>query len=244
VRKWFFKLSTVLSDANIIVSPTDLENIQRTNIKYSNITLIPHVINFERYQYDVSKVQKENIITTIVWMETKENVIRKGVDKLLYSYKELLKYDDTFKLIIIGSEGVGTEYLKNLAKEIDVFDKVIFTGRIEESEKIDYLKRSKFYFQLSMYEGFGIAAIEALAAGNLVVHSGKGGLGYTIGSKGIQVEDTSDYKSIGLLLTEINKNYSNYSDFIQEGISHIQYNFSYDSRKKNIRNVLERIQRN
>ena len=38
------------------------------------------------------------------------------------------------------------------------------------------MKHSEYYFQLSLYEGFGLAALEALCANNVLIHSGKGGL--------------------------------------------------------------------
>ena len=56
-------------------------------------------------------------------------------------------------------------------------------GEVSEEDKINLLKRSKYYFQLSLYEGFGLAALEALCADNILIHSGKGGLANSIYSQ-------------------------------------------------------------
>ncbi len=185
---------------------------------------------------------KKSYITTIVWMETSEiNVIRKGVDKLIYVFNEYSKLSNDLTIKIIGSTGNGTEYLKKLIKEFNLEDKVIFTGRISEESKIQYLKESKFYFQLSLYEGFGIAALEALAAGNIVFHSGKGGLSEAIGENGILVSDINNYKNIAIDLNYININYDNYSELLKNGIKHVENNFSYKVRLNGIEEIVKKL---
>jgi len=239
IKKFIFKLCTIFSDANIIVSTADLNNINTTKYKIKNIYLIPHVIEFRKYKYD--DTLKNNIITTIVWMGSKSNVLRKGVDKMLYIYKKFLNYNNNYTIVIIGSTGEGTKYLEEISKKIGIFNKVKFTGRIKEEEKIKYLKTSKFYFQLSEYEGFGISSIEALAAGNIVIHSGKGGLKDALGSYGIKVKDRINYNEIACLLRDIDNKYKEYFDFINDGIKYIGDNFSYRVRKKGIAKVLKNI---
>lgn len=240
IKKIAFKLCAIFSDANIIVSKSDLNNIKETGYRVKRIHYLPHVIDFEKYAYDGSP--KKGIITTVVWMEESEgNVIRKGVDKLLYVYKEYLKLNQDLSIKIIGSIGKGTDYLKKIAKDLNIEDRIIFTRRISEEDKIRYLKESKYYFQLSLYEGFGIAALEALAAGNIVIHSGRGGLADSMDTFGILIEDIDDYKNIASKLNEINKNYEKYSDFICKGVKHVNDNFSYDVRRDGLLNIIKEV---
>lgn len=239
IRKLVFKLCSVFSDANIIVSKSDLKNIYATGFDVDRISYVPHVIDFEKYSYNANS--KDDIITTVVWMEDKENVIRKGVDKLLYVFGEYAKINNKFIVKIIGSIGEGTSYLIGIAKELGIEDRVIFTGRICEAEKIKILKESKFYFQLSLYEGFGIAAIEALAAGNIVIHSGRGGLGEAIGSRGVLIEDIDAYRDIALMVNKINDNYGAHSVFIEDGVKHVGDQFSYRVRRDGIEEILKKL---
>jgi len=239
LKKVFFKLCTCCSDANIIVSSSDLKNIEKTGYNFKKIYLIPHVIDFERYAYNGTP--KKNVITTIVWMGKIENVKRKGVDRLLYVFNELIKKNDDLKVFIIGSPGEGSDYLKNIVRQMNIESRVIFTGRIDENEKIKYLQDSKYYLQLSEYEGFGIAAIEALAAGNIVIHSGRGGLADAIDSFGVLIKNIDDYENIAVQLNNVNKNYENYKHFIKNGMKHVEEKFSYYVRKDSIAKVINEI---
>jgi len=239
IKKIVFKLCAINSDANIIVSKSDLNNIKETGYRLKKIYYLPHVIDFEKYAYEGTP--KKDIITTVVWMGNKGNVERKGVDKLLHVYKEFLKNNQNINVVIIGSPGEGTLFLKDIARKYNIETLVKFTGQIDEEEKIKYLKESKYYFQLSEYEGFGIAAIEALAAGNIVIHSGKGGLADAIGSFGILVEDVENYRDIALKLDEINRNYEKYYDFVRNGIKHVQEKYSYHVRKEGLSKVIHEI---
>jgi glycosyltransferase involved in cell wall biosynthesis len=239
LKKIIFKLCAFCSDANIIVSRSDLKNIEAGGYNLKRLYLIPHVIDFEKYAYNGTP--KKNIMVTIVWMGTIGNVQRKGVDKLLHIFTEFIKKNDDFKVVIIGCPGQGTDYLKNIARKMNVENKIIFTGRIDEQEKIKYLQDCKYYFQLSEYEGFGIGAIEALAAGDIVIHSGRGGLADGIDSFGVLIKNIDDYKNIALQLENINKNYENYNDFVRKGIKHVEEKFSYHVRKEGIAKIISEI---
>lgn len=239
IRKHVFRLCTLFSDANIIVSKSDLKNIYNTGFNIKNIYYIPHVIEFNKYVYDESG--KENFITTVVWMGEKENVVRKGVDRMLRVFSEFLKFNQEYRINIIGSIGEGTDYLIEEAIRLKIKDNVCFLGRISEDEKIDYLKKSKFYFQLSQYEGFGIAALEALAAGNIVFHSGKGGLADGISSNGILCENADNYLRIAEKLFQLHQEYSSQGEFIENGIRHVEAKFSYSVRVDAISSVINSI---
>lgn len=54
--------------------------------------------------------------------------------------------------------------LHELIIELDLKDKVIFTGRYEDSEKYSLLNNAFAFIHLSLYEGFGISVAEAMRA--------------------------------------------------------------------------------
>lgn len=233
IQKYFFKLCYFFSTKCILVSKTDEINVMKIfNGKLPKRTCLSfHTIDIEKFHLDdLSK--KENIFSTIAWMENIENVYRKGIDKSLELFKKLSEMDEyaNYKFFIIGRLGGGSDYLKSLCEKLKIEDKVIFTGSINEDSKIEILKRSKFYFQLSLYEGFGIAALEALTAKNIVIHSGNGGLKDVIMNYGIKVD--------------IESSINNQVDYIHSGIETFNFSLFLDSTKylnNNFSNIKRQI---
>ncbi len=243
IQKYFFLVCYLLSTNCIIGSTSDQKNIRRAfpgmalrKLKYS-----PHVIDFEKYLIKEPHF-KENIFTTIAWMKLSINVQRKGVDKCVYLFKELIKLPgfENSLLYIIGPPGDGSVMIENLITSLNLQGKVILTGMVSEQEKIAFLKKSKYYFQLSEQEGFGIAAIEALAAGNIVIHSGKGGLADAVGSNGILLSISNDYLDNACYLNDQLNGMTNdqYNDTVIKGIDHVRKNFCYERRKIDFQKII------
>ncbi len=187
IQKLFFKLCYWLSKSCIIVSKTDDAHV-REICNGKKLSYSEHTIDTKPFLCNVEN--KENIFVTIGWQATVGNVQRKGIDisiRMFAKLHELPEYDNS-KLYILGKTGEGTTYLEQIVQESEIEESVVFTGPVSEEEKVNYLKRSKFYFQLSKFEGFGVAALEALCAKNIVIHSGKGGLSNPIYNDGILLD--------------------------------------------------------
>lgn len=78
------------------------------------------------------------------------------------------------KLLFVG-DGPERSTAEDLAKELGVFDEVRFVGKQEQME--DILAIADLFLLTSEYESFGLAALEAMAAGVPVVSTNAGGLG-------------------------------------------------------------------
>ncbi|GGF67933.1 N-acetyl-alpha-D-glucosaminyl L-malate synthase BshA [Wenyingzhuangia marina] len=77
------------------------------------------------------------------------------------------------KLILVG-EGPEMVDVKHLARELGVFDKIVFLGNSTEVDKI--LCYSDVFLLPSRSESFGLAALEAMAAKTPVISTNTGGL--------------------------------------------------------------------
>ncbi|MGF7046003.1 glycosyltransferase involved in cell wall biosynthesis [Paenibacillus sp. DS2015] len=100
-------------------------------------------------------------------------VKEKGVHILIESAKEVLDHDSDVKFIIAG-RGPMTAELKTLAS--DLGSKIMFVGFIEDDKKSHLLKIADVCVFPSLYEPFGIVAIEAMGSGSPVIVSDVGGL--------------------------------------------------------------------
>lgn len=186
IQKLFFRLCYFVSRNCIIVSKADEANVKNIvggkKLSYSEHTIETKSLVCEKYN-------KENIFLTIGWQANIENVQRKGIDTAIRLFEKLIKMPQfhNYLFYIIGRKGEGSIYLEKIVNQLGVGNSVIFTDSISEKEKIDFLIKGKYYFQLSKYEGFGVAALEALCAKDIVIHSGRGGLGNPIYKDGILV---------------------------------------------------------
>jgi len=71
---------------------------------------------------------------------------------------------------IIG-EGEERSDLEQLVIQLGIVDKVFFKGKLSRDEVISELKRSHIFIMVSHSETFGLAYLEAMATGNIVVGS-------------------------------------------------------------------------
>lgn len=240
IQEAFFKICNCFSNVNIIVSSTDEDNIRRIyHGRLPNKCIKSfHVIDFESFEYKGER--KEKIFTTIAWMVNRDNVYRKGVDKTVKAFAEFVKLFPDYRLIIVGPSGVGSEEVLSLVSKLCIEKYVEYKGSISEEEKIQLLKKSMFYTQLSIYEGFGIAAIEALAAGNIVIHSGKGGLKDAVGNNGYIVNLFSTQDIVSTFRSVASK-----QGFMAEqrikAIQYVKNNFSYMKRLQDFQKIFNKI---
>lgn len=77
------------------------------------------------------------------------------------------KYNENYKLYVIGE----SEYLRRVREFYKNDDGIVFLGRIDQSDLISLIGKSKCLLFLSKFEGFGLPVFEAFALGTPVVIS-------------------------------------------------------------------------
>ena len=80
--------------------------------------------------------------------------------------RELRQIDPAWRLIIAGAEaGVSADFLEAEAQNAGVGPAVTISVRPSDAELRDLIGQASYFICASSYEGFGIAAVEALSAG-------------------------------------------------------------------------------
>src|SRR5438270_1573708 len=92
------------------------------------------------------------------------------VVKIFYEVQKVIPS----KLLFVG-DGPERVNAENLSRELNVCDDIRFVGKQEQME--DILAIADLFLLTSEYESFGLAALEAMAAGVPVVSTNAGGLG-------------------------------------------------------------------
>ena len=96
---------------------------------------------------------------------------RKNHQGLFRAFRHFVASGGSGKLVIAGPVGDGEKRLQDLAKELGIAGRIIFTGHVADSELLALYSGARVYACPSLYEGFGFTVLEAMACGVPVVCS-------------------------------------------------------------------------
>jgi asparagine synthase (glutamine-hydrolysing) len=94
----------------------------------------------------------------------------KGVDEVIEVLPRLVQKIPNLVYLIVG-DGADRGRLQEKARNLGMKDRVVFAGKIPESEKADHYRLADVYIMPGYGEGFGIVYLEALACGIPVIGS-------------------------------------------------------------------------
>ncbi|MGE5707446.1 MAG: glycosyltransferase family 4 protein, partial [Bacteroidota bacterium] len=133
-------------------------------------------------------------------------VPEKGAHVIIESAPDVLSEYPDAKFILVGRGGFLDE-LKRRAAELNVGHKILFTGYVDDETLLQLYKVADVSTAPSLYEPFGIVALEGMGAQVPVVVADSGGLGEIVEHQksGITVFP-GDPKSLAWGLLEVLKN--------------------------------------
>ncbi|MCU0508623.1 MAG: glycosyltransferase family 4 protein [Anaerolineae bacterium] len=98
--------------------------------------------------------------------------VRKNVPRTLEAYAQLVRRmtaegrEPPFLVIAGGLPTADTPFTpdpRRVARELGLTERIVFTGRVDEAEKVALHRMATAALFLSEYEGFGLPALEAMA---------------------------------------------------------------------------------
>jgi glycosyltransferase involved in cell wall biosynthesis len=103
------------------------------------------------------------------------DVIQKGLDTLLRAVALLVRERPALELRIAG-RGKDLERVRGQARELGIEPNLRFLGAVDEAERQRLFSRAALQLMPSRFEGFGMVAAEAMAAGVPLVATAAGSL--------------------------------------------------------------------
>ena len=117
---------------------------------------------------------------------------RKNLERLIDSYYLLLKeFDNVPKLVLAGGKGWLYDSIFDKVSTLWLEDKIIFTGYVAEKDVAPLISGAEVFLFPSMYEGFGMPVIEAMACGVPVLTSNVSSLPEVAGDAAVLVDPFS-----------------------------------------------------
>ncbi len=105
-------------------------------------------------------------------------------------------------LVLAGADGWGDEDLPALAAQLGIADRIDRRGWVDPTQLPDLYGSAAVFAYPSLYEGFGLPVLEAMACGTPVLTSDRGALAEVAGSAALLC-NPNDPESIARGLTEI-----------------------------------------
>ncbi len=195
------------SKAFVVSENTQNDLLKLFNIPKSITAEVPCAPN-DRYRQEISDDEVETVrkkfklpekyLLAVGTLEPRKNFVN-----LIKAFVNVKRKFPEYKLVIVGKKGWQHNAIDKAVKEFQVEGDVIFPGYMKDHElHCTYHAASVFVFP-SLYEGFGIPPLEAMASGCPVVSSNVASLPEVVGDAGLQVDPRNSVKIADAIISVI-----------------------------------------
>lgn len=203
------------ADRIITISEFSKQEIMKyLGIEEKKIAVVPCAVDREVFRPDYDSAEIRRVAekygikgSYILYLGTLEP--RKNITQLIEAYKLLQeRAAERPKLVIAGKKGWGFDNIFELVQRYQLKEEVVFTGYVPD-EEIPYLLSGALCFVFpSLYEGFGMPPLEAMACGVPVISSNVASIPEVVGDAGILInpKETEElYQAMFAMVTDEKK---------------------------------------
>lgn len=171
--------------------------IKHFGVPAERIDIVPCGVNFDvfRPDYDnklISDAKSKYGINGdyILYLGTLEP--RKNIERIIEAYSVMLSRTEAPPLLVLaGGKGWLYESIFEKVKTLGLEDRVVFTGYVPDGDVPLLMKGAMIFCFPSIYEGFGMPPLEAMACGTPVLTSNSTALPEVVGDAAIQADPYS-----------------------------------------------------
>ncbi len=204
-RKLTFPVALRLSDKVIGVSSNTINDIKKFfNVPKEKLHLIYNAADSSFKPLD--KKESKSIIKSKYGISDKFILYvgtlalpQKNLLRLVEAYGNILKRGAQVKLVMVGKKSKDSEKIFDLVAEKGLVGSVFFTGYVPDVDLPYFYNAADVFCFPSIYEGFGLPVLEAMACGCPVVASNVSSLPEVVGAAGILIDPYNISKLSGSL---------------------------------------------
>lgn len=192
--KWMNRL--IVKKAKLILTSTEFNKKELLNFYgqflENKIKVIPLAYDSDKFNMD-AKVDKNiygKYILSIGRLEEKKNTKR-----IVEAFNIIKKDLPDLKLVLVGQPGAGYEQVKQAVESSEHKQDIILLGFVSSENLYSLLRHAQVFVFPSLYEGFGIPILEAMATGVPVVASDISAL-HEVGDEAAVYADPIDVEDI------------------------------------------------
>jgi glycosyltransferase involved in cell wall biosynthesis len=110
---------------------------------------------------------------------------RKNIPILIKAFYKLKKMGISHKLLIVGKKGWKYDDIFKTIKTLNLQKDIMFTGYVPKEDLVKFYNLADLFVYPSLYEGFGLPPLEAMACGCPVITSNTSSLPEVVKDAGI-----------------------------------------------------------
>jgi glycosyltransferase involved in cell wall biosynthesis len=171
---------------------------------------------------------------------------RKNLATLLEAFAMMRERGLEHRLAVIGGGGLGklnnTEYRKLMfrVEDLGLENEVIFTGYVPDERLVALLARADVLVFPSIYEGFGLPPLEAMACGVPVITSARASLPEVVGDAALLLEDPLEAEEIAARVEAVISDPALRSDLVEKGRERARL-FTWEKAAAQVFEVYEQV---
>lgn len=233
--------SIIASDHIVTISKfSQMEISQLLKVPKEMISVVPCAPSLSKEYVSFDTLVKERGICQpfILCVGTIEP--RKNLSRLIRAFTLLKReYKIPHQLVLAGGKGWNNEEIYRSAKASPYSSDILFTGFISDEEKNTLYRHADVFVFPSLYEGFGLPPLEAMACGCPIVCSSVASLPEIMGEAGTFV-DPLDENSIvdGVWKVLSDKVYT--SEMIRRGYDQAK-KFTWEASAKKLKRICREV---
>jgi len=147
---------------------------------------------------------------------------RKNVPTLLKAFAQLAKDSRAFLVVAGRLPEKGSDFFPDprpIVQELGIGERVVFSGWVPEEDKPALYSGARALVFPSLYEGFGLPPLEALACGTPVITSNRGSLPEIVGDGSLLLEPDDVEGLVGAMEKLLNDD-TLWADLREKGLAH------------------------
>jgi len=248
--KFYMKPLITLATKRTLKILTISENSKKDIIKFSRL-LLNKVENTgiaisEIFKPITNKIKLEEIkkkynlnskfILSVCSLEPRKNLVN-----LLMAYRSLKKINPKIqhKLVLVGRKAWGKNLISNKIKKLKLENDVIMTEYVPKEDLVCLYNLATMFVFPSIYEGFGLPPLEAMACGTPVVSSNASSLPEVVGNATLMI-NPYDIKEIVNAINTLICNPELRNKLIEKGKMRVKI-FSWENVARKIINIYQSL---
>jgi glycosyltransferase involved in cell wall biosynthesis len=187
--------SCARADAVITISQNSKEEIiKHLGVSEEKVLIIYPGVDLARYHNGIDRARIDGVLKKyalpdayFLYLGTLEP--RKNIETIVEAYRLYSKnHGGDIKMVIAGRKGWQYGRIFDKVREYGLEDRVIFPGYVSEEDKPGLYAGAQAFLFPSLYEGFGMPPLEAMACGTPVIVAAASSLPEVVGDAGCMVE--------------------------------------------------------